>query len=148
MKNVISFNSAVSLLIKLSAVAWIKIYQLRFIYFSWANEFCTSLLCKTSFGSRAVLLTWVESTLVLFTCSNSEIFPMFMVVLYPSVFSVEGLTSPFILDYHTICLISVATQKLHPVVDTPWFLCFQMCEILGADLSYNWACTCYVKSGP
>lgn len=118
LKNVMSFNSAVSQLIKLSAVAWIKIYQLRFIYSSWANEFCRSLLWKTSFGNLAVLLTWVGSILILFTCSNSEIFPMVMVVPYSTAFSVEGLTSPFTLDYHTICLILVATQKLYPVVDT------------------------------
>lgn len=44
MKNVMSFNSAVSQLIQLSAVAWIKVYQLRFIYSIWANEFYRSLL--------------------------------------------------------------------------------------------------------
>lgn len=53
----------------------------------------------------------------LFTCSNSEIFPMFMVAPHPVVFGVEALTSPLTLAYHTICLISVATQKLYPVVD-------------------------------
>lgn len=58
-----SFNCIVSQLIKLSAVAWIKIHQLRFIYSCRANEFCGSLLWRTPFGSLAVSLTWIESVL-------------------------------------------------------------------------------------
>lgn len=42
---------------------------------------------------------------------------MFIVASYPMVLGVEALTSPVTLDYHTICLISVATQKLYPLVD-------------------------------
>lgn len=43
---------------------------------------------------------------------------MFVVAPYPAVFDVESITSLFTFDYHIICLISVATEKLYPVVNT------------------------------
>lgn len=49
MKNIMSFNCVISQLIKLSAVAWIKLCQLIFIQSCWANEFCGSFLQKISF---------------------------------------------------------------------------------------------------
>lgn len=62
--------------------------------------------------------TYLSGVWSLFTYSNNEIFPIFIVVSCPTVLGVEALTSPFTLDYHTICLISVATQKLYPGVNT------------------------------